>query len=192
MTACFLFLWGLGGYYLFKWANSGDGPTPKGSAIGDKLNSLTGGKLDFVMDNAREAEAEGYGKNKPIESAPNASANGSADGQSNGTPKKKQGGTPAKSSGGGNGIGDVKKNIESGANGATKHANTNGVSSGVSNGAGKVTNTASGAKNVTKAANVGAPTDKVTKTANVDGVQGKVANSTGTVKGTLGGASGLA
>lgn len=55
LTACFLFLWGLGGYYLLKWVNSDDSkkPAPEGAAIGDKLNSLTGGRLSGFLDSAR-------------------------------------------------------------------------------------------------------------------------------------------
>ncbi|KAL9091888.1 MAG: hypothetical protein Q9165_004640 [Trypethelium subeluteriae] len=53
MGASFLFLWGLGGYYIVKWFNEGESPAKPGEAIGDKLNSLTGGRLDFVMNPAR-------------------------------------------------------------------------------------------------------------------------------------------
>lgn len=62
-AATFLFLWGLGGYHLLRWAN-GDknndsgGQAPEGSAIGDKLNSLTGGKLTGFMENARGQNAK--------------------------------------------------------------------------------------------------------------------------------------
>ncbi|KAF2181664.1 hypothetical protein K469DRAFT_740615 [Zopfia rhizophila CBS 207.26] len=50
----FLFLWGLGGYYILKWFNEGEVPAPKGEAIGDKINNLTGGRLSFLMDGARK------------------------------------------------------------------------------------------------------------------------------------------
>ncbi|TKA42296.1 hypothetical protein B0A49_12694, partial [Cryomyces minteri] len=50
MAASFIFLWGLGGYYIVKWFNKGDGAAADGGAIGDKLNSLTGGRLNFLMD----------------------------------------------------------------------------------------------------------------------------------------------
>jgi hypothetical protein len=66
MTACFLFLWGLGGYYLLKWLNgssSGEGeeakPLLSSGSIGDSLNSLTGGKLTGFMDNAKAERAKG-------------------------------------------------------------------------------------------------------------------------------------
>lgn len=60
-AASFVFLWGLGGYYILKWFNKG-APAPEGGAIGDKLNSLTGGRLDFLMDGARnlQSNAQGY------------------------------------------------------------------------------------------------------------------------------------
>ncbi|KAK8169948.1 hypothetical protein IWX90DRAFT_465602 [Phyllosticta citrichinensis] len=53
LGASFVFLWGLGGYYLVKWFNQSDGPAPDGSAIGDKLNNLTGGRMSFLMDGIR-------------------------------------------------------------------------------------------------------------------------------------------
>ena len=57
MAASFLFLWGLGGYYLVKWFNEGESPAKPGEAIGDKLNSLTGGRLDFAMKPKENATA---------------------------------------------------------------------------------------------------------------------------------------
>lgn len=86
-AATFLFLWGLGGYYLLRWAN-GDkksdsgGQAPEGSAIGDKLNSLTGGKLTGFMEDARGQNAkkgiEGYGDrfNKHNEGAKKSKSDG--------------------------------------------------------------------------------------------------------------------
>lgn len=67
-AACFLFLWGLGGYYILKWANGEGGgeskQAPEGQAIGDRLNSLTGGRLGGFMEGARSQNAkkgiEGY------------------------------------------------------------------------------------------------------------------------------------
>ncbi|WPH02084.1 Hypothetical protein R9X50_00493900 [Acrodontium crateriforme] len=63
-AATFLFLWGLGGYYIIKWANGGfstEGAkeAPPGQAIGDRLNSLTGGRLSGFMDSARDERAKG-------------------------------------------------------------------------------------------------------------------------------------
>lgn len=64
MTACFLFLWGLGGYYILRWANGGssgdrDTEAPPGEAVGDKLNAFTGGRLTGFMDAARDERAKG-------------------------------------------------------------------------------------------------------------------------------------
>jgi hypothetical protein len=68
-AAVFLFLWGLGGYYLLRWANGDskegeNGEASEGNAIGDKLNSLTGGRLTGFMEDARGQNAkksiEGY------------------------------------------------------------------------------------------------------------------------------------
>ena len=52
MGASFLFLWGLGGYYILRWFNS-ISPAAPGEALGDKLNALTGGRLDFIMAGVR-------------------------------------------------------------------------------------------------------------------------------------------
>jgi hypothetical protein len=61
MGATFLFLWGLGGYYILKWANS-DGDSKKsddgGPTIGDRLNSLSGGRLTGFMNSARFEESK--------------------------------------------------------------------------------------------------------------------------------------
>jgi len=54
MGASFIFLWGMGGYYILKWFGEPGGGAD-GEAIGDKLNNLTGGRLGFLMDGARES-----------------------------------------------------------------------------------------------------------------------------------------
>ncbi|KAF2715214.1 hypothetical protein K504DRAFT_335529, partial [Pleomassaria siparia CBS 279.74] len=53
-SATFIFLWGLSGYHILKWFNNGEAPTPNGKAIGDKLNSLTGGRMSWLMDGTRK------------------------------------------------------------------------------------------------------------------------------------------
>jgi hypothetical protein len=59
-AACFLFLWGLGGYYILRWANGGDKPAEKGQkAVGDYVNDVTGGRLTGFMDAARDERAKG-------------------------------------------------------------------------------------------------------------------------------------
>ncbi|KAF2676760.1 hypothetical protein K458DRAFT_447343 [Lentithecium fluviatile CBS 122367] len=55
-TASFFYLWGMGGYYLLKWFNEGDAPAPQGSAIGDKINNLTGGRMSWLMEGARKKQ----------------------------------------------------------------------------------------------------------------------------------------
>ena len=62
-AACFLFLWGLGGYHILKWANGdsqGGEPkqAPEGGAIGDHLDRLTGGRLSGFMEGARSQTAK--------------------------------------------------------------------------------------------------------------------------------------
>jgi energy-coupling factor transporter transmembrane protein EcfT len=56
MAASFIFLWGMGGYYILKWFGE-PGGAADGEAIGDKLNSLTGGRLGFLMEGAKENSA---------------------------------------------------------------------------------------------------------------------------------------
>jgi len=56
-SATFIFLLGLGGYYVLKWINEGE--TPDGMAIGDKLNKLTGGRMGWLIDGARKKANDG-------------------------------------------------------------------------------------------------------------------------------------
>ncbi|GAM86874.1 hypothetical protein ANO11243_048940 [Dothideomycetidae sp. 11243] len=206
LTAVFLFLWGLGGYYLFKYFNKSTPPGATGDTIGDKLNSLTGNKLDFIMDHARgnwiqqQLGGDQSGKDAKEEKKASSPQN---------TPKKKANRTAndhkktdstdedsASTTGA-----DVKKrndspvSMKSGANGVKKVANpehvTNGVKSGA-NGVSKVANpdhATDAVDNVTKTAGLGDHTDKV------KGAPRKLAqapgNVKGTVTGTLGGATGL-
>jgi len=44
----------MGGYYILKWFGE-PGGAADGEAIGDKLNNLSGGRLGFLMDGARES-----------------------------------------------------------------------------------------------------------------------------------------
>jgi len=53
MAATFIFLWGLGGYFIFKWFNDGTTPAAVGNAVGDKLNTISGGRLGWLMESAR-------------------------------------------------------------------------------------------------------------------------------------------
>lgn len=110
MGATFLFLWGLGGYYLLKWAN-GEGGDKSGSqdnsgpTIGDRLNSLTGGRLTGFMNSARSEESKksmsGWGdENTPAktdEKPKGGQTNGQKESnpQTNGSPKPKANGAPS-------------------------------------------------------------------------------------------------
>lgn len=65
-AATFLFLWGLGGYYLLQWLNSASdegegekGGQGGGKTVGDYLNSFTGGRLTGFMDSAKADQAKG-------------------------------------------------------------------------------------------------------------------------------------
>jgi len=90
MAATFLTLWGLGGYYLIQWFNGGEIPGAPGQTIGDALSSLTGGKLDGMMQSAREnvnAQNTGIGavsggekKDKKEKGEESGAANGQAEG----------------------------------------------------------------------------------------------------------------
>lgn len=157
-----------------KWLNKGESPAPEGGAIGDKLNSLTGGRLDFIMGPARESEAKGEKAKNPATSPEKEKA----------APKKLNGANT-------NGISDVKKNMD-----VSKHADTVKKNANVGNATTQATKAANvdavtdkaGVNGVTKQANL----DGVTKKANPDGVKNTLGTSTGTLKGTLGGATGLA
>lgn len=87
LAACFFFLWGMGGYYLLKWFNKGETPAAQGDAIGDKINALTGGRLDFIMGGARQEYPDHSGQNGKDDASPKQNGN---------KPRKLQG---AKSSG---------------------------------------------------------------------------------------------
>jgi ABC-type multidrug transport system fused ATPase/permease subunit len=57
-SACFLFFWGLVGFFILRWATSeksvenGNG----GQTIGERLNGLTGGRLDDFVGQAQNAK----------------------------------------------------------------------------------------------------------------------------------------
>jgi len=63
-AASFIYLWGLGGYYIIKLFNDIEGSGGKGDAIGDKLNSITGGRLGWLMDAARNPPKVGAADEK--------------------------------------------------------------------------------------------------------------------------------
>ncbi|KAF2142956.1 uncharacterized protein K452DRAFT_269559 [Aplosporella prunicola CBS 121167] len=145
MGASFLFLWGLGGYYIVKWFNQGgDSPAAEGTAIGDKLNSLTGGRMSFLMDGVRKREGQDQGEKH-------------ANGQTGKRPPKlaekkveKKGSTDSVQQG----VSDVTKNADIGnvKDQVGKTTDVNGVKKRTSN----VTNTAQGAVGGAKGAVGGA------------------------------------
>lgn len=94
LAACFFFLWGLGGYYLLKWFNKGETPAAQGDAIGDKINALTGGRLDFIMGGARQEYPDHSGgqngKDRSYSPKPNGKPRKLQDAKSSGTDFGKQ------------------------------------------------------------------------------------------------------
>ncbi len=84
MVACFLFLWGLGGYYIIKWANKRGSVAEEGGlfgdgTVGDSVNKMTGGLLTGFMDKAKaKNDIKGFGdeQTKPITGQANGSAAG--------------------------------------------------------------------------------------------------------------------
>lgn len=134
MGASFLFLWGLGGYYIMKWFNEGgDSPAPKGSAIGDKLNSLTGGRLDFLMNDTRSQAYKNEANKKEDDGEKNA----------NGSPKEKR--QPRKINQAAD-VGNAKDQVE-------KAANADDVKKRVGNTTGTATNAPGTATGAAGAAN---------------------------------------
>jgi hypothetical protein len=144
MGATFLFLWGLGGYYALKWANGdseSDSKEGGNNTIGDKLNSLSGGRLTGFMDAAKKQESKkdisGYGD----EHTP---AKSNEKSQSNGKPQKlseksKSNGSPSPQK--------TAKDVSDTANGHAKKASnaTNGAQKAAGSTAGTVTGGLSGA-----------------------------------------------
>jgi hypothetical protein len=146
MGATFLFLWGLGGYYALKWAN-GESDSSKNSeggssTIGDKLNSLSGGRLTGFMSAAKQQESKkdisGYGdEHTPAKR----------------DEKPQQNGKPQKLNANGNGNGNGAK-----ANGSPSPQKAAGDASNAAAGhAKKATNATKGAQNT-----VGSTTGTVT------------------------------
>ncbi|KAK5009595.1 hypothetical protein BJ546DRAFT_1076354 [Cryomyces antarcticus] len=152
MAASFIFLWGLGGYYIVKWFNKGDGAAADGGAIGDKLNSLTGGRLNFLMDGVKsQSGAASVKSEKPSATSANHTNNTNSNEKSaaakhekaapetNGTPKSGGGvGAHAKK------VGDVAKQAD--LNKVTKTANLDGVTGKAGNATGQLQNTVGSAK----------------------------------------------
>lgn len=156
MAATFLFLWGLGGYYILKWANGeGSGESGKqegGPSIGDRLNSLTGGRLSGFMNAAKDQEAkkgiDGFGDEhtpaKSDEKSQSTQQNGKTEApqktskpEANGSPKPETNGSPAPqkaASDATNAASNTGKKATDAAGGAA-----GGVQKGVGNAAGTAT-----------------------------------------------------
>lgn len=146
MAACFIFLWGLGGYYILRWANGGDTQAPEGKAIGDTLNNLTGGRLGGFMEGARTNAAKGditgfSDKHTPAKIGDESNgkpAGGEKKAQTNGV---QAGGDVAKHAH------DAMKKADVGN--ATKAAQVNGVTNKAANAKGTVTGGVSGGTGLT-------------------------------------------
>ena len=148
MGATFLFLWGLGGYYALKWANGESEPSSSegGSAtIGDRLNSLSGGRLTGFMSAARKEESKkdilGYGD----EHTP---ATYDEKPQQNGKPQKSDANGGAKGNGSPSAqktAGDASKAASDASSAATGHAKkATNATKGAQNAVGSTTGTVTG------------------------------------------------
>jgi hypothetical protein len=148
MGATFLFLWGLGGYYALKWANGESESSNKeggSSTIGDKLNSLSGGRLTGFMNAAKQQESKkdisGYGdEHTPAKSNGKSQQNGKPQKlNANGSEKPKSNGSPSPQK--------TANDVSNAANGHAKKASnaTNGAQKTVGSTAGTVTGGLSGA-----------------------------------------------
>ncbi|KAJ9661736.1 hypothetical protein H2201_006407 [Coniosporium apollinis] len=122
LGASFLFLWGLGGYYILKWLNGDSAPAGEGEAIGDKINNLTGGRLDFLMGPAREMVKTGQIHGGVQDQQP---GHGGRDKQANGTPEKKQ--ANGTSVPGQKHVGDAAKGVKDGLDTVQKNSGVDGV-----------------------------------------------------------------
>lgn len=52
MAATFMFVWGVVGFYLLRWINSGEAASDT-KAVGQKLNNITGGRVQPMLDSAK-------------------------------------------------------------------------------------------------------------------------------------------
>ena len=53
-AACSIYFWGMVGYHILRWFNEGKSPVEEGTAIGNILNSLTGGRLSWFISRDRK------------------------------------------------------------------------------------------------------------------------------------------
>lgn len=198
LTACFIFLLGLAAYWIFTKFNQ-TGPGNPGQTLGDKLNGITGGKLDYFMGQARESFAEqrlgdaqaiwtkgpsplfgdkdhapianGKEKESDEEDGHHGATNDSTTGTANGTTKVHTNGTPKKAA-------SHSKGSSTGTDAKSHGGNaTDGVRKNAN-----VDGLNSATKGITKSAGAGDPTEKV------KGAPKKLNSTVGTVKGVSGGA----
>jgi len=161
-AASFLFLWGLGGYYILQWANKGEFPAPEGKAIGDKINGWTGGRLGWLMEGARgapQANGKGGDEKKPLMS--------DHDGQHQEKDKRHpaklaRDGAKGVQDGVQGGVGEARKQVDNATGGVTKKLPVDASPNGV-----------------------GSPVKQV------NGVKNKATGALGGVKGAVGGTTGL-
>lgn len=147
LAACFFFLWGMGGYYLLKWFNKGETPAIEGEAIGDKINALTGGRLDFIMGGARKEYPDHSGQNGSGNKEDGKQNGIKEEGKQNGNKPRKLQDNPAKATGAdfGKHADTLKKNANVGnvTDKATSLKGTAGGAAGL-DGVTKKTDTATG------------------------------------------------
>ncbi|GAB7343745.1 hypothetical protein MBLNU457_1722t1 [Dothideomycetes sp. NU457] len=212
LTACFVFLLGLAGYWIFKKFNKGE-PGAPGDAIGDKINDMTGGKLNYFMGQARESLAEDklgdaqkvwsrgpsgyYGDdahqgNTNGDSKESSKEKPSTNGNTNGAPKKKSANADHSSSNG-NSNGTSNGTPKKAASGDQGKATTSG-----SDAKSHATNAADGVKKNVSTNGVNNAANQASKAPGVNEVSGtvkgtpkKLNNAAGTVKGATGAVGGL-
>jgi len=144
MAACFLFLWGLGGYYILQWGNKAGGDKGQGGGkpIGEMLNSFTGGRLSGFMDSAKAEQAKGdISGYSDQHTKPNPGSGGHSQGDKKQQPQQHQqtNGTAHKENAPKQQVGDTahKATKATGVDGAQKTAsNATGAVKGVSGSAG--------------------------------------------------------
>jgi hypothetical protein len=70
LAATFVFLWALSGFYIINWLNRLGGPGGEVDTVGDKLNNLSGGRLMWLVSEARDKTQDGEQKDSKDEKDP--------------------------------------------------------------------------------------------------------------------------
>ncbi|KAF2652335.1 hypothetical protein K491DRAFT_663898 [Lophiostoma macrostomum CBS 122681] len=137
-SATFVFLWGLGGYYILKWANDGEAPAPDGKAIGDKLNDMTGGRMSWLTNGSRKKQEDlSQGINRTVEGN---GAEKDGDGRSEDDKSHSTNGT-AHTTGAQKHDGANKENESQGTDGGPRKLNKPAVTNGTNTAKGATTST---------------------------------------------------